>query len=602
MVVFKTQSGLNILCLSNRVCLVYIIILSSKSSQKICYITGEESKVCGTKITGRNTTNAKKHLQALHKPVYEELVAKENALNAQKSTRATAKPALSGPGLVENKITTFWQSSKSKSNINTWGPSSSQAIQRDDSLVDLVIHAGIPVNVTQTLCFKAFCRTLDSKYVPPSTKKLNKLFDRRYQMVHANLLDSLKRARKISMGMDIWTKKGYTSSYLAITACYFDPKTHKSSHALLNLYSISHPHTGDMISDKFNQCLQEWEVNRKKVFLIITDNGSNMSKAVKVLNESVANEFENEQMEEESGSDEESVEGSAVIAPHAPAVRSAMNELDEDDGSAEEEDDDESTVPVIFEPSFHYKRLACVVHTLQLVVRSLDKCVTFSNAVTKARTLVRAVRASSVATQRLLQLSNNTLITDCPTRWSSCFLMLKRLTALQSSVKQVCDEAGIDALLASEWTKLEGIVKLLAPFAEHTNTLQTDTSSLSSVLPVIYDLDSHLADPLLNKDMVKVLSTALGTRFSIYISPENAVFDPLPAAACLLSPDVAWILLESSRQELLAAAKAHILALLHCDVPMEHDLPPAAIGSPATQLPVLPEQSEPSEVRVVAVD
>jgi hypothetical protein len=529
------------------------------------YFTGEGGKMCGTKITGRNSTNAKKHLQAFHKTAYEKLIAKEKALQAQKLVlgNAAAKPVANpGHGDCDKKLTNFWQTLKSKSNINTWPPSSSQAIERDGSLVDLIIHAGIPVNVTQTHCFKAFCQTLDNKYVPPSKKKINKLFDRRYQMVHADIKESIKGARKISMGMDIWTKKGYTSSYLAITACYFDPKTHNSRHVLLNLHTIAHPHTGDMISDKFNKCLQEWEIHRTQVFLIITDNGSNMSKAVKVLNESIMKEFEQSQQTDDECDSEEESDDSSVSTAMAADASGDGTELDDDNGSALEED--EEAVPVIFEPSFHYKRLACVVHTLQLVVRSLDKCDTFSNAVAKARTLVRSVRASSVATQHLLQLSNNTLITDCPTRWSSCFLMLKRLIALQSSVKQVCDEAGIDGLLASEWTKLEGIVRLLAPFADHTNTLQTDTSSLSSVLPVMYDLHSHLTDTSLNKAMVKVLSAELGTRFSIYTSTENALFDPLPATACLLSPDVAWILLEGSRHELLTAAKQHILTLLHC--------------------------------------
>jgi hypothetical protein len=39
--------------------------------------------------------------------------------------------------------------------------------------------------------------------------------------------------------------------------------------------------------------------------------------------------------------------------------------------------------------------------------------------------------------------------------------MLQHLTDLQSSVKQVCDEAGIHSLLASKWAKLEIIGKTI---------------------------------------------------------------------------------------------------------------------------------------------
>ncbi len=77
----------------------------------------------------------------------------------------------------------------------------------------------------------------------------------------------------------------YTSSYLAISACFFNPQENKAQHVLLNLYTVSHPHTGEMIADLFQMCLAYWEIDPRKILYIITDNGSNMIKAVRILKE-----------------------------------------------------------------------------------------------------------------------------------------------------------------------------------------------------------------------------------------------------------------------------------------------------------------------------
>ena len=56
----------------------------------------------------------------------------------------------------------------------------------------------------------------------------------------------------------------------------------------------------------------------------------------------------------------------------------------------------------------------------------------------------------------------------------------------------VVDEMGWDSLMTSEWIRLEHVLLLLNPFADHTNLLERDVVILSSVIPAIMDLNSHL--------------------------------------------------------------------------------------------------------------
>ena len=89
-----------------------------------------------------------------------------------------------------------------------------------------------------------------------------------------------------------------------------------------------------------------------------------------------------------------------------------------------------------------------------------------------------------------------------------------------------------------KWCLLKDIHRLLMPFARHTNIIQTDSIALGNVLPVIVDLQCQFEEPSLNRTMVSTSSHSMSTRFLKYLDLKHEDFDPMPAAACLFSPDV----------------------------------------------------------------
>ena len=104
------------------------------------------------------------------------------------------------------------------------------------------------------------------------------------------LKQSLATSRRVTICLDGWTKKGLSSSFLGISACWFDTVSDKPQHALLDLNMIQHPHTGVMLCECLAKCLEKWEIPKEKVMLIISDNGSNMVKAIRLLREKAAQE------------------------------------------------------------------------------------------------------------------------------------------------------------------------------------------------------------------------------------------------------------------------------------------------------------------------
>ncbi|KAL1276844.1 hypothetical protein QQF64_036467 [Cirrhinus molitorella] len=315
----------------------------------------------------------------------------------------------------------------------------------------------------------------------------------------------LAMARKVTIGIDIWTKKGLTASFLAVSACYFNVQDSKAEHILLNLKQMVHPHTANSIITLVEECTEEWGIPKEKIIMIITDNGSNMVSAFRVE-------------EEDTSSDEN----------------------DSKDSDEEEEADERS---VYMEP---WRGPQCVVHTLQLVVNMVKKEQAIKRLLDKIRHLVRQFRKSSVAIERLLEQCGLILIKDCETRWSSSFLMLSRLLEVKDHVTSVADTMGWDCLLPSEWQKVAILKDLLLPFAEHTKVLESDTCCFSLVVPAILDLRSHLSDFSLAHarsyrdvaTLAQKMSANMDLRFSCFLDVSASNFSPLAAAACFVDASV----------------------------------------------------------------
>lgn len=94
-----------------------------------------------------------------------------------------------------------------------------------------------------------------------------------------------------------------------------------------------------------------------------------------------------------------------------------------------------------------------------------------------------------------------------------------------------------------------------------TDILQSDSQSLSSVIPSLLNLECHL---LQHRAATTITSTMLGDmrrRFSSLLQPDDPHFNPIPAAACLLDPALASVLLSPEYAALLHATKLYILSI-----------------------------------------
>ncbi|XP_057201522.1 uncharacterized protein LOC130561312 [Triplophysa rosa] len=242
-----------------------------------------------------------------------------------------------------------------------------------------IARSGLPVRTVEDDAFIHMIESIDKRLAVPKKTKINNLVDQLYDDEKQKFRKQLTKVRKITLGLDIWTKRGLTASFLAISACYFCPQEEKAKHILLTLVQLSHPHTAECIKTCVDRCTEEWGIPKNKILTVITDNGSNMVTAFK----------KSEEYDDHSTTEEDSQEDS-----------------EEDSDDVEVEDQRFGAI----------ERMPCVVHTLQLVVNIVHKEASVKRLIDRVRLLVRLFRKSSVATEQLLQLSGLTLIKDCPTR------------------------------------------------------------------------------------------------------------------------------------------------------------------------------------------
>jgi len=230
--------------------------------------------------------------------------------------------------------------------------------------------------------------------------------------------------------------------------------------------------------------MTKWEIPVENVLLVVSDNGSNIVKAIRLLREAAQAAQLVKQTTEQPG----------FVDDFTPTVTADV-EYDADGGIEDNHEDDEIGYAVdmtdIVE-DLPYRRLGCLCHTLQLLIQEVYNSDEYKEILQKARRLVGKVRKSSIAMQKIVSRCGKTVISDNTTRWNSTYLMVNRLLEIKVDLNEVLCEMKMDTLLTSEWVVLEDIVSLLEPFREQTDILQTDATSLSNVIPSLLELECHM--------------------------------------------------------------------------------------------------------------
>ena len=232
-------------------------------------------------------------------------------------------------------------------------------------ITNLIVNCGLPLAIIYNPHFQKFINELEPKFSPPCRQTVSySILPQMLQAKQKKLQDFLDSCTYMALTVDIWTDRR-AHAFLGITIHAFD-KGNPVSH-LLVFKAFQGSHTGQRIAEALETVLTENHI-QNKVRYVVTDNASNMKKAMSVL-------FDD-------GKDR------TVDDDADPS-------LWEDDGG----DDIAASLNSIA------KRLSCFAHSLQLVIRDgLTSLTAIKPALGKCSKLANMLHQSALTTKEFSQL------------------------------------------------------------------------------------------------------------------------------------------------------------------------------------------------------
>jgi hypothetical protein len=154
---------------------------------------------------------------------------------------------------------------------------------RDRKFVGILIKDNRPISICNDEGFIEFIREFDPNYQVPSDKAVQQLLAEAYNQIEVVLTRVFnENILSCSITTDLWTARS-RFGYIGVT-CSFIDNDFKFCEAILSIKYVPYPHTGDNICKVIREIISNWNLNGK-VLTMTTDNGSNMTRAGKLMSE-----------------------------------------------------------------------------------------------------------------------------------------------------------------------------------------------------------------------------------------------------------------------------------------------------------------------------
>lgn len=436
-------------------------------------------------------------------------------------------------------------------------------VRKTTSVIEnIIVGCGMPLSVVENIHFINFCKDMDPMFHLPSRSYLSRQLlpnavSRKITAVH----NHLQSAGFMSMTIDIWTDRR-CHSFLAATIHTF--VRCEAMSVLLSFVSFKGSHTGQRIAAEIDQIVQQNQP-KGKVVAIVTDNASNMKRAVDIfkalaiVSDDVGNEQDIASSSDENADDTTSLDDVTV-----------WQDLD----TADEQLVHDAIANCCT------SRLACFAHTLQLTVRDgldklssgkgqnmktvMGKCVKLASLCHQSAKFREAFE-EKMGVGRSIPAAN-------ATRWNSTYTQLHAIASFDRNKLEellLSTEQSHLIITVRDFAMLKELLDILEPFAEATDLTQGEKyATIGCVTPCIIGLYNCLVrlqqSCKYHGALVRQLMDSLQSRFGglltnvgILDEPNNEGFvNVLYLMASLLDPNYGFVWLENDLQVSVAVKDA----------------------------------------------
>nr|XP_022921168.1 zinc finger BED domain-containing protein 4-like [Onthophagus taurus] len=219
---------------------------------------------------GGTTTSLKGHLKSLYITEYEECIK----LETEKKQPSIASP------LQEAKKQMTLQDALMKN--QKWASSNPKSVEIDNLISQMIALQDLPFNFVEGVGFRRLLQFIVPNYQLRGRQFFTSFIcDELYPKLASKVVDLQKSFTKISFTTDVWTEPSSNVSLLSLTA-HGITEDFKRIKLVLKCHPFDGRHTGDVIQEKFNKMLQEWQITSNKIHCFIRDCGSNMIRAMRL--------------------------------------------------------------------------------------------------------------------------------------------------------------------------------------------------------------------------------------------------------------------------------------------------------------------------------
>jgi len=142
----------------------------------------------------------------------------------------------------------------------------------------MIAKDNLPFATVEKEGFKTFMKTVAPLYKIPSRKKITSLIEEKYEFLSSMIKTQFLNIKNLCLTTDIWTDTINTKSFLGITAHYILKETYKS--VTIGVIELNDRHTSDNIKVWLLNIIRDWNIDKKNIIVVVSDNAANIKKAI----------------------------------------------------------------------------------------------------------------------------------------------------------------------------------------------------------------------------------------------------------------------------------------------------------------------------------
>lgn len=404
----------------------------------------------GSSTKSFTTTPLNNHLSYKHPDEYKQIIKQKAAASAS----ASSTSGIQQTGGTQQTLSDVINKKKK------WSIDSPEAQKVHRSIGKMIAVDIQPYSIVDDSGFKELIDALEPRYVLPSRKFFSeKIIPEMYDTVKGCVQTALSKAKFVCLTTDTWTAQTTTTSFLSLTAHWIDEKLTRQA-AVLHCQKFDGQHTGSRLADALLDMMNQWNIEKQRVHLVIRDGGANMVKAIR-----------------------------------------------------------DADLPSV---SCFAHTLQLALHDSILTQPSVADLIALSRKIVGHFKHSSSATTSLHAIQEQIGLPKHQLHQDVVTRWNSTYQMLERLIEQKRAVSLYiaeCDEKNKKALTltTSQWVLATRIVAILQPFEQLTREISGNNSCFSVILPAVQAILLYVQKDVCDEGIKKTVSELVASmtrRFS----------------------------------------------------------------------------------------